>query len=282
VSPENFGALVDPLGGLADLRARRLRILHPGSFVDDPTRLLRGARYAVRYALTPDEATDAAARHAVGSGALETVSSDRLRREVERLCEERLWAHMLPWLDRWGVWVALGGAPATETALRRADTTLAWAARAVSEPVPDIATFRRLAFLAFQPEALWPRLSVPPYESALIRAARTLGATPETPDGWRALDARPMTELLLALCLSRTDAEKRRLTRYITEVRPVRLSIGGGELLAAGAAPGPSLGRALRETLDAVRLGRLHGREAEREHALRVWKEEKARHAGGT
>src|SRR4051812_3391282 len=40
--------LVDPHGGLDDLQAARLRVLHDRSFIDDPTRALRAARYAAR------------------------------------------------------------------------------------------------------------------------------------------------------------------------------------------------------------------------------------------
>src|SRR5262249_22611747 len=41
--------LIDPHGGLEDLRAGLLRVLHDRSFVDDPTRALRAARYAARF-----------------------------------------------------------------------------------------------------------------------------------------------------------------------------------------------------------------------------------------
>jgi tRNA nucleotidyltransferase (CCA-adding enzyme) len=281
---EDFGALTDPVGGMDDLLERRLRILHPGSFVDDPTRLFRAARYATRYGLRPDDATDAAARTAVASGALATVSHDRIRREIERTCEERHWAAALAWLNTWGIWEALGGAPAVEIFLRRADTTLAWAARCVSESLPDIATFRGLMFLASQPPTLWGNVAVKPAEAALVENARdtlpALAAGAETPAAWRAMDAAAMPALLLALCLARTDAEKKRLTRYLTEIRPVELTIGGEDLLAAGATPGRALGAALRETLDAARLGRVTGAAAEREYALRVWKEWNARLSG--
>src|SRR5690606_25329122 len=40
---------IDPHGGAADLDAGLLRVLHPGSFADDPTRALRAARYAARF-----------------------------------------------------------------------------------------------------------------------------------------------------------------------------------------------------------------------------------------
>ena len=48
-----FG-LLDPLGGGADVARRRLRILHPLSFVEDPTRIFRAARYAARLGFALD------------------------------------------------------------------------------------------------------------------------------------------------------------------------------------------------------------------------------------
>ena len=45
---ERRGELLDPCGGLCDLRARRIRVLHTRSFIHDPARLLRACRYAAR------------------------------------------------------------------------------------------------------------------------------------------------------------------------------------------------------------------------------------------
>ncbi len=45
---DRAGALLDPFGGVADLERGWIRTLHPGSFRDDPTRLIRAARYASR------------------------------------------------------------------------------------------------------------------------------------------------------------------------------------------------------------------------------------------
>ena len=45
-----------------DLDARRLRVLHDRSFIDDPTRLLRLVRYAARLGFEPEERTDRARR----------------------------------------------------------------------------------------------------------------------------------------------------------------------------------------------------------------------------
>src|SRR5437588_9937050 len=77
--------LVDPFGGAADLAARRLRTpLAPEvSFVDDPLRMLRAARFIARFGLTPEPTLTAAVvelRHR-----LEIVSAERIRDELSKL-----------------------------------------------------------------------------------------------------------------------------------------------------------------------------------------------------
>ena len=57
---EAAGRLVDPFEGRRDLDARTIRVLHDGSFVDDPTRIFRAVRYASRYGFELDEHTAAA------------------------------------------------------------------------------------------------------------------------------------------------------------------------------------------------------------------------------
>ncbi|MBI3330693.1 MAG: hypothetical protein HYZ96_01115 [Candidatus Omnitrophica bacterium] len=88
LSPIRFGALVDPFQGARDLRRRRLRILHARSFLDDPSRLLRGIRFAQRFGLRWEPATRRAAREAVAAGALGWLNAGRLRRELDRMREE--------------------------------------------------------------------------------------------------------------------------------------------------------------------------------------------------
>jgi tRNA nucleotidyltransferase (CCA-adding enzyme) len=56
--------LIDPHAGLNDLRAGLLRILYERSFVDDPTRALRAARYAARFGFELEPETDRLLRDA--------------------------------------------------------------------------------------------------------------------------------------------------------------------------------------------------------------------------
>jgi putative nucleotidyltransferase with HDIG domain len=77
------GAPIDPLGGLADLRARRLRMVAPSAFAEDPLRVLRLARVAVELELEPEaETLRCAAAHAAG---LHRCSPERVFMELRRI-----------------------------------------------------------------------------------------------------------------------------------------------------------------------------------------------------
>ncbi len=77
------GAPIDPLGGLADLSARRLRMAGPGAFADDPLRVLRLVRLGAELDLQPEPETLGAARaHADG---LAGVSAERVFVELHRI-----------------------------------------------------------------------------------------------------------------------------------------------------------------------------------------------------
>ncbi len=51
------GEIVDYVGGIDDLKNKTLRVLHDKSFIDDPTRIIRGLKFAVRFGFELDEHT---------------------------------------------------------------------------------------------------------------------------------------------------------------------------------------------------------------------------------
>ena len=109
---ESFGEVVDPFGGLADLKAKVLRTpREPGqTFTDDPLRMLRGVRFASQLDFTlAAEVRDAMARFA---GRLEIISTERIHAELNKillsprpsiglalLSETKLLPHVLPELQ---------------------------------------------------------------------------------------------------------------------------------------------------------------------------------------
>ena len=51
------GEIIDYTGGLEDLKNKKLRVLHDESFIDDPTRIIRGLKFSVRFGFDLDEHT---------------------------------------------------------------------------------------------------------------------------------------------------------------------------------------------------------------------------------
>lgn len=77
------GALVDPFGGARDLEERRLRMVAPEAFDDDPLRVLRLARFACELPLTPDAETLAAAT--ARAPQIAGVAAERVFAELKRV-----------------------------------------------------------------------------------------------------------------------------------------------------------------------------------------------------
>jgi poly(A) polymerase len=77
------GELIDPFGGLRDLRARRLRMVSPRVFAEDPLRVLRLARLATELDFSPEARTAETASH--DATRLAAVAPERVFAELKRI-----------------------------------------------------------------------------------------------------------------------------------------------------------------------------------------------------
>ena len=273
---DDLGHLYDPFGGLADLEAKAIRVLHDRSFIDDPTRLLRAVRYATRLEFALEPETERLAREAVAGEALATVSGKRIRadlmkllmepevgRAVERLRELEIHSAMHPDLDPDPELVASAALGAA--ALGAARGLAALAAFVESAPAELDMWLADLHLPAEQRDAVSRAARVAP------RIASALRERQRTPSELRALLGRePLEALALALAL-RAPSEP--VLEWVTSLRPVQLEISGADLLAAGVPEGPAVGRALDETLNRKLDGLVEGRDAELETALLLARE---------
>jgi tRNA nucleotidyltransferase (CCA-adding enzyme) len=230
--------LIDPRGGLADLRGGELRVLHRGSFADEPTRALRAARYAARYGFALERRT----AELLPEADLSTVSTDRVEAELRRLACEREARRGFELLDAWGL---------VELAPGALELVGAVAELLDDEPWRGVAP-RTDAVLA---AALGRGVS---------RARELVSAAPARPS--EAVErARGRNGVELALARAQGAAW---LDRYVDEWRHVRLEIDGNALLAAGVPEGPAVGRGLAEALRAKIDGEVAGREQELRAAI--------------
>ncbi len=268
---DDLGHLYDPTGGAADMEAGLVRVLHERSFLDDPTRLLRAVRYAVRLGFALDPETERLAREAVAADALSTVSGARIRDElmdllreldapsgIERMRELEIHSALHPELDPDPELVASAALGATAIGADRGIAALA----ALIDDAPEKLDLwlGDLHLLADERDAAARAARVAPRIAAALRERE------HSPSELRALLGRePLEALALALAL---HAPSEPILRWVSDLRGVGLEISGDDLLAAGVPEGPAVGRALDETLNRKLDGLVSGRDAELETAL--------------
>jgi tRNA nucleotidyltransferase (CCA-adding enzyme) len=273
LSGDDLGHLYDPCGGLTDLKAGTIRILHAASFLDDPTRLLRAVRYETRLGFRMDEDSEIAARAAIAEEAMSTISGPRVRDElIDLLAEPEVAAGVLRMRD-------LGLDRALDRALDPDPELVASASLGAVAIGANRALAALAALCASAPKELdlWlaglhldarERDAVSRAARVADRLARALRKHEHTPSELRALlGGEPPEALALALAL-RAPSEP--VLRWVTELSRVRLEIGGADLLAAGIPEGPAIGQALEETLRRKLDGLVGGRNDELATALEV------------
>lgn len=97
--------LIDPAGGLRDLRERRIRMSDPRVLAEDPLRLLRSIRLAAQLGFNIDETTAQAIRHQ--ASLLRDVAPERLREELFEILHGSGAGHWLEVMDKLGLLEAL-------------------------------------------------------------------------------------------------------------------------------------------------------------------------------
>lgn len=105
------GELLDFFGGVEDLRSHLIRVLHPNSFIEDPTRIYRAVRFAVRLNFDIEAQTREYIDYAVNSGVFERVSLEknslpalttRLKGELTYILQAQYWQKALKLLQEVG------------------------------------------------------------------------------------------------------------------------------------------------------------------------------------
>ena len=90
ITEKSSGILKDFCGGVKDVERGIIRILHDNSFLDDPARIFRAARFETRFSFTIEEHTAALLKQAVNSGMIRCMRESRIREEWALVGEERL------------------------------------------------------------------------------------------------------------------------------------------------------------------------------------------------
>lgn len=255
-------SFLDPCGGKRDLEAGLLRVLHDRSFDDDPIRILRGLRLAVRLDLQLDPHTHTLLDAALARGRLEATTPDRIRTELCLALDEPEPDAVLRLADTWKVtphifaplhWNANLATRCTRARILSLRHTphnpLVYAGLLTYDlPPPEraylITRYRlpgdatRVLREVGQLQALRDRLTSDLRNSELERLLRPFGET--------ALTVVRYAELP-PVC----DA----IAHYLANLRQITPALNGYALQQLGVPPGPQLGALLQE----LRAARLDG-----------------------
>jgi tRNA nucleotidyltransferase (CCA-adding enzyme) len=254
-----------------------LRVLHDESFNDDPTRLMRLARYQSRLGFEVDSHTLALADAAVREGAIRTVSGARVGTELRLLARELDPLSAFERLHQLGLDDSIHpGFGLSDVSLgRRAMALLADDGRSdrlvlalAARGVPPADLPRLLESLAFEAEDRDAIIAIATRADALATAL----ARADCPSGIAAAVAGAAPE---AVALAGALGPESAAREWLRVLRHVKLEIDGRALLAAGVAEGPAVGRGLRAALYDKLDGRVSGRDAELARALEAARSER-------
>jgi tRNA nucleotidyltransferase (CCA-adding enzyme) len=253
--------LIAPGTGLADLEAGVLRVFHPRSFHDDPTRALRAARLGPRLGFRLARSAGAALRAALRDGAFAAVSGERFRAELDKLFRDApLGLDPVRALRLLSDWHVLGALEPGLTLPAEAGPPLRRLGRALAEPPWAEPPAHPLPCgLALWLAPLEPSLRRGTLRRLAVRgaAARSVSEFPARRDlllralararGRGASDAvlAPLDgDTLLAVYASAAPPLRRRILRFAREDRGAIPPVTGEDLVALGLR-GPAVGAAL-------------------------------------
>lgn len=279
INPSQWGKLVDYFGGRRDLKRRILRILHNLSFVEDPTRVLRGIRLCQRLGFEIEENTLRLMKSCIRGGLLTLLSGVKLKSElelillerevhpiVEKLVELKVLDQIFPGF-KWGL--------GADRCVRR----IFLMTRRLERDLPDFGKEIWLAYLGAllleTPEptvrSILDRLSLTPRERLVVEkglfelgiAENALGGRGEKRHSEIFLFLRDYEDVTLLLWAAATKRWRlrRRILLYLTRLEKVVPMLTGRDLLELGIPRGPLIGR----VLESLRLARLDGEVETRE-----------------
>ncbi len=250
ISSKGWGTVLDPHRGREDIAAHIIRSMHPKSFQDDATRIMRAVRYEQRLGFQIKEETlellKASLRY------METISGDRVRHELERIFEEERAIAILSRTAELGILSAIY--PALD--ILKAHTI---GDKVGQEPITE-GNLTYLALLVYYlPEAQIPsfaqRLNLPSNwakvakdVAALKGVSRKLARRAIRPSQIYEYLKKVSAEALKGCALlTKSPVVKNRIELYLDELRHVKCELDGEDLLRMGAPQGPIIGRLLTE-----------------------------------
>jgi tRNA nucleotidyltransferase (CCA-adding enzyme) len=264
---DHFGELLDPLSGRSDLEQGRIRVLHPRSFVDDPTRIFRAVRYEGRYSFSIEPST----LELIDPESLKVLSSlsgERLRHELDLILVEENAVQILLRIASVGV---LDAIHPRFPAFNPDDAEFLEMDNGLDIPADRIGMGYMLWFMDLAEDEVFSVASRLDFTNELTlsvwAAAQLKRSLPHLvesqPSVWTyALEKLPLLSIYAVYLVSREKA----LLDYLSIWRHIKPHTTGDDLIARGLPPGPRYG----EILTRLRAAWLDGEVKDKEQELQL------------
>jgi tRNA nucleotidyltransferase (CCA-adding enzyme) len=283
LSRRDFGNIIDAVGGLRDIERKQVRVLHSLSFIEDPTRLVRAVRFAVRFGFEIESTTVALANEAIAMGVISRALGVRMRDEIIDILNEESVVEAIRMLDSLGILASFDErmrfGPVRERQVRaylrleeRARTFGISYDRALGLlsilmlGVPAERAERLLSELKFRREQMEFVMRVREMRRSIKKIARL-----PADDLYFALERFKDEEIFVVYAIMQRDRTTREaLDRYFEELRSVTIRATGADLQALGVPPSPLMGEIKKRLLRARLRGEISTDEEEYALAKRL------------
>jgi tRNA nucleotidyltransferase/poly(A) polymerase len=256
---DELGSVIDLNQGFKDISEKRLRVLHPRSFLDDCTRIFRAVRYSTRLGFAIEDETKALLMEGIKE--INSVSGTRILNEIIRICDESERIEILKTLNSLEIFKIIHPKMYFPVELEKVSKN------------GDIKNWSRteiscLLLYSSPPEhweAIAHSLDMPKSVLAALSGLRILANLDDdnlNSDIYQNLISVPEAALRVGLsCLD--DTKSTQIKLFVDHLRDLQLSINGDDVMSLGVQPGPLVGELLSQAFSALLNDQLQGRESQ-------------------
>ncbi len=233
LNQDSFGDLIDYMGGYEDLKNKKIKILHDKSFIDDPTRIIRGLKYATRLDFELDKKT-----LKLQNEYLQNINYDmctkRIKQEIKKTFEQNTNETLEKFIDQ-KIYKLI-----TSKKIEIPKTNIKSLIEKYKPKHPWITYFGIVAVV--ENDEILNKLELTKTEKHIISEAKNLLKTNLKTDYeiYKAFNPQE-TETLLIVALFGREKE---VLHYLEDLKKIKLSINGNDLLKSGFVPSKDFGSA--------------------------------------
>ncbi len=294
LNSDKYSILVDFFGGQEDIQRKKIRVLHSLSFVEDPTRIIRAIRFAVRYKFQLDEQAIRLIKNSLELKMIDKLSGSRIMHELSIIFNEKNALACIEEMDRLNILKAISPmfelTEAKHELLSKVKKVLEWYQLLYLTEKIDLQTIYLLAFASkrsiTETKKMLDRLYLPDtFKQEYLALREQIGKALPLVTAWKRKKNRKISELCTILekiplngllyLMARSPAKDgdRNISLYINRWRLIEADIRGADLIKLGFIPSPIFSKVLHKVRCAKLDSEVNDKQEQIELAKKIYYE---------